>query len=198
LKLNPKDLLEKPIILGRDKKIKGFTLIEVMMVIVIMGILAAIAIPNYQAFKARAREASVKSNVHTLQMTVEDFMIRSGGLYPGNLATTIIEANPAYGGPEPNICVAALFIPPYGYNSILPNAVRNPFSPSYNALVDGKPSFGIDPTGIVGYQASITPSDDPIDGDPWTEVTGGPATMYRISGLGIKGIIIVVYQGGNR
>jgi len=61
---------------------KGFTLIELMIVVVIIGILAAIAIPNFISMQDRAREGSVKSNMHTLQLAVEDFAVQNDGTYP--------------------------------------------------------------------------------------------------------------------
>jgi len=60
---------------------EGFTLIELMVVIVIIGILATIAIANYVNMKTHAQEAQVKSDVHSVQLAVEDYAVSNEGLY---------------------------------------------------------------------------------------------------------------------
>jgi prepilin-type N-terminal cleavage/methylation domain-containing protein len=81
-------------------KNKGFTIIELMIVVMIIGILAAIATPNFINMMARAKDAGVKSNSHTVQVAAEDFAVQSGGTYANDLSAvtpaglTIIDALP--------------------------------------------------------------------------------------------------------
>ena len=53
------------------KNRKGFTLIELMIVIAIIGILAAMAIPNFKKARASARQKACYSNIRVIQGAVE-------------------------------------------------------------------------------------------------------------------------------
>lgn len=52
---------------------RGFTLIELLIVVVIIGILAAIAIPKFQATKGKANFAAMKSDLHNLTTAEESY-----------------------------------------------------------------------------------------------------------------------------
>ena len=61
----------------------GFTLIELLVVILIIGILAAIAIPSFLSQKSKATDSSAKELARTAQTTAETYATDHGGSYTG-------------------------------------------------------------------------------------------------------------------
>jgi prepilin-type N-terminal cleavage/methylation domain-containing protein len=64
---------------------RGFTLIELMIVVLIIGILAVFVIPIFSGMIARSKEAVVKSNAHTIQLAAEDFAVQNEGVYAADV-----------------------------------------------------------------------------------------------------------------
>lgn len=71
----------------KNAKQEGFTLIELLVVVVIIGILASVAIPNFMGAQDKAKNSGVQSNAHNVQMQIEQFAVDASSVYPANLDT---------------------------------------------------------------------------------------------------------------
>lgn len=72
----------------------GFTLVELLVVMLILGLLAAIAIPAFFDQRNKARDADAKSLARTAQTAIETFATDNGGSYQGVGADEIIAIEP--------------------------------------------------------------------------------------------------------
>lgn len=78
----------------RIQDAKGFTLIELLIVFSIIGILAAIAVPQFSAYKNRAYQADAKANLHDIYLACKAYWSDNAST---DSCTTALAADPNYG-----------------------------------------------------------------------------------------------------
>ena len=127
---------------------RGFTLIELLVVITIIGILVALALPNFIKAKDKALEAEVKSNLHSIQISLERYATDNDGTYPGYIFGGSLSSWRCSQG-DCNYAIINLQEPMmrYGFLGTYP---RNPFVKTGGSkcqLSGGDPRFGCVPDG---------------------------------------------------
>jgi type IV pilus assembly protein PilA len=75
----------------------GFTLIELLVVMLIIGILAAIALPSFFNQRDKANDSEAKANAHTAQTAIETYATDNNGSYTGATVANLTTIEPTLG-----------------------------------------------------------------------------------------------------
>ncbi len=123
---------------------KAFTLIEILIVVAILGILAAIVLPCLQDHITEAREAAAKDNLRILQNAIELYASQHNGVPPGYPGDDPSQS------PSHHILINQLV----KMGDLLSNLPKNPFNEkSFTKMIDNDEDFPTEPllTGLYGW-----------------------------------------------
>lgn len=99
---------------------RGFSLVELMVVVAIIGVLAAIAVPNYQRFTAKSKQSEAKSNLSALYSAERAFQAEWQSFWPDFRAVGYAPSgNLRYRHGFTAVGTASVTSPPYP--SVVPN-----------------------------------------------------------------------------
>ena len=136
---------------------KGFTLIELLIVVAILGVLAAVVIPNVTRFVGAGEEEAAETELHNIQLAVTSMMLENGiTRIPNPLAindllvgeqTNLMGVDPVLGGGFPDNTS----------NATDGDKLTDPEGYTYD--------FAVDKVGYVLYGHDINAKDDPDTDD---------------------------------
>ncbi len=112
----------------------AFTLVELILVVTILGILAALVLPTFSDHATSARESAAKSNLMTIRSQIELYKLQHNGIAPGYVdgvgapvdiaVLQLVGTSTIVGAASPSIIPVA----PYLYGPYLKKIPKNPFN----------------------------------------------------------------------
>ncbi|MDO9390784.1 MAG: type II secretion system protein [bacterium] len=166
------------------KNQQGFSLLEFLASMFIVLALATIGYSQYVTSAENAKQAAIIANMHSIQLSAEDFSTQADGVYPGGINTEVAQACPA-SSTNHNVMAGATK-QPFPAEALIPADFVNPVDSTHDAIRNG---LSRKPFGCVYYLGLDA------DGNPAGE--GNYAVGYKITAMGAyRPLMLILTYGG--
>jgi len=137
---------------------KGFTLVEIMIVVAIIALLAAIAIPNLLRQRITANESAAQATLRTISTAFETYAASHEGQYPTDVATQLVDVTPPYINENYfTKCVVASPCHGYVYSAGTPAVTGYTITGKpTSCTTSGTKSFSVTTGGVLSTDAQCT------------------------------------------
>ena len=152
---------------------KGFTLIELMIVVAIIGILAAIAIPNFLTYQMKSRQSEAKTNLQAIKTSEVAFQAERGCF----IGVAVEVGQPAAAGTK-----SAPFVWGNGTPPTAPGALWCAAPPAAGVFTGFFNDIGFKATGNVNYRYGVDATVGPAAG--YTAATSCPLALAGTGAIG--------------
>lgn len=129
----------------------GFTLIEVLIVVVILGILAATVLPQFTASTANAKESALRADLAQLRSQIQLYRFQHDGVFPSGTADNVVKQLTLASDVAGNTAAAGTAGYPYG-PYLMGQLPTNPYNGGSGLLVKATAisSTDVDATAVQG------------------------------------------------
>jgi general secretion pathway protein G len=161
---------------GKEMKAeKGFTLVEILIVVVILGILAAIVIPQFTSASTEAKESALVSDIQAIRSQIELYKIHHNDNLPGTQGPDFTTAMTSKTNQDGVVDTSGGTDPTFRFGPYMRTIPINPFNDLNTVETDGTAgnnSHGWNFITVAGVtQGLFQPDDDklnPVDGTAHT------------------------------
>jgi prepilin-type N-terminal cleavage/methylation domain-containing protein len=157
---------------GEIKMRRGFTLIELMIVIAVMAILIGISLPHFKGMQDEGKTVEAAGELRTLATGIESYYIHNSKAYPNQQTTVDTTWQSSLTGASPTI-VASVLYDPFSPSTEYRYATSAASNSAYYVVFSVGPDGTADITGISTAGAIVGGPDDDIYISNGTSGTGG-------------------------
>lgn len=166
----------------KPRRHQGFSLVELLVAVVVIGIIISIAMANYTGAQKKAKTSTIKSNMHEVQIAAESYATDATGCF-GPFAGGIDAYLPG-GGHQLGGSTGQYPNNPYTGKA----QAASPPTTSFSQLAANRTATGIAATGegaegIVGYQPASSGTAGPLTMDTYT-IDGADDQVKLVLGTG--------------